>query len=112
LLGVVGGIVGVIIGLLLGLLLGSVLASLLHVSTREGAAGYFMVAVALIVTVVVAPLTIIFTLYWRGVRKAWLSPGLIIVCVSILGIAATGLGAWYMTAPHPECERANTAPGI
>jgi hypothetical protein len=100
LLGIVGGIVGIIIGLLLGLLLGSILASSLNVSTREGEAGYFMVAVGLIVTAVVAPLTIIFTLYWRGVRKVWLLLGLIIVCVSIFGIAAAGVGAWYMTQPH------------
>jgi hypothetical protein len=100
LLGILGGIIGLVIGALLGLLLGSLLASAFHVTTMEGAAGYFAVTVALIITAIVTPLSIILTLYWRGVRRIWLLIGLFIVCVSIFGIAAASFGAWYMAQPH------------
>src|SRR6266487_5751634 len=72
LLGILGGIIGIAAGLFLGFALGSALAAVFHVSTFEGGAGYFAAAIALLVTVVVAPACILFTLYWRGVRSIWL----------------------------------------
>jgi hypothetical protein len=71
------GLVGGAIGFGLGLALGGGLAAAFHVSSMEGAAGYFAVAIALIVTVLSAPGGILLTLYWRGVRKMWLLIGLI-----------------------------------
>jgi len=100
LLGIVGGIIGIGAGLFLGFALGSGLAAAFHVSSFEGGAGYFAVAIALLVTVIVTPALIILTLYWRGVRSIWLFIGLVIVCVSMAAIGASGLGIWYAAQPH------------
>ena len=100
LLGIVGGIIGIAAGLLLGFALGAALAAALHVPSREGEAAYFTVAIALILTCIVAPVSILFTLYWRGVRSIWLFIGLVIVCVSIAAIGASGLGIWYAAQQH------------
>jgi hypothetical protein len=100
LFGILAGVVGVAAGLALGAALGSVLASAFHVSTMEGEAGYFAVAIALMVALVVTPSAILLTLYWRGVRRIWLFVGLITVSLSIVAIAAAGFGLWYMRQPH------------
>jgi hypothetical protein len=100
LLGILAGIVGVACGLILGFAVGSAFAAALHVPSREGEAAYFTVAIALIVTVIVTPLSILVTLYWRGVRSIWLFIGLVIVCVSMAAIAASGFGIWYAVQPH------------
>ncbi len=100
LLGILGGTVGLAGGLFLGFALGAALASAFHVSSFEGGAGYFAVSIAILVTIVVAPVVIVLTLYWRGTRGIWLFAGLIIVCVSMLAIAASGLGIWYAAQPH------------
>src|SRR5262249_2088637 len=100
LLGIVGGIIGLAAGLFLGFALGAVLARVLHISSFEGGAGYFAVAIALLVTVLVAPVAILFTLYWRGIRGIWLFIGLVIVCASMFAIGASGLGIWYAAQPH------------
>jgi len=63
---IVGGIVGIALGLGLGLLIGSALAAAFHVSQMEGAAGYFAVSIALIVTVVAVPVSILLTLSRRS----------------------------------------------
>ena len=100
LLGIVGGIIGIAVGLLLGFALGAALAAALHVPAREGESGYFAVAIALIVTCIVTPVSIVLMLYWRGVRSIWLFIGLVTVCVSIAAVAASGLGIWYAAQPH------------
>jgi hypothetical protein len=100
LLGIVGGIIGIAAGLFLGFALGAALAAALHVPSREGEAAYFTVAIALIVTCIVTPGSILFTLYWRGVRSIWLFIGLVMVCFSIAAIGASGLGIWYAAQPH------------
>jgi hypothetical protein len=87
-------------GLFLGFALGAALASVFHVSSFEGGAGYFAISIAILVTIVVAPVVITVTLYWRGTRGIWLFVGLIIVCVSMFAIAASGLGIWYAAQPH------------
>jgi len=92
LLGIVGGIIGLAAGLFLGFALGAILAKVLHISSFEGGAGYFAILVALLVTVLVAPVAILLTLYWRGIRGIWLFIGLVIVCVSMFAIGASGLG--------------------
>jgi uncharacterized membrane protein YfcA len=91
LFGILGGIIGIGAGLFLGFALGAVLAAALHVPSREGEAGYSTVAIALIVTCIVTPVSILVTLYWRGVRSIWLFIGLVMVCVSI---AATEHLVW------------------
>ena len=100
LFGILGGIIGLVAGLFLGFALGSALAAAFHVSTFEGEAGYFAAAIALIVTVIVTPSTILLTLYWRGVRRMWLFVGLVVVGVSIAAITASGFGIWYAGQPH------------
>jgi len=49
LFGILAGIVGGVVGLVLGIFLGSALAAAFHVSPMEGGAGYFAVAIALLV---------------------------------------------------------------
>lgn len=100
LLAILGGIIGIGAGLLLGFALGAALAAAFHVSTFEGEAGYFAVAIALLVTFIVTPVSILLALYWRGVRSIWLFIGLVIVCVSIAAIGASGFGIWYAAQPH------------
>jgi hypothetical protein len=100
LLGIVGGIIGVAAGSFLGFALGAILASAFHVSSFEGGAGYFAIAIAILVTVVVAPVVILVTLYWRGIRGIWLFIGLVVVSVSMFAIAASGVGIWYAAQPH------------
>ena len=100
LLGILGGIVGLAGGLFLGFALGAALASVFHVSSFEGGAGYFAISIAILATIVVAPVVIVLTLYWRGTRGTRLFVGLIIVCVSMFAIAASGLGIWYAAQPH------------
>jgi ABC-type antimicrobial peptide transport system permease subunit len=64
LFGILAGVVGVAVGLGVGIALGSVLAAAFHVSPMEGGAGYFAVAISLMVALVVTPASILLTLYW------------------------------------------------
>ena len=100
LLGIIGGIIGLAAGLFLGFALGAILARVMHISSFEGGSGYFAISIALLVTVFVAPVVILLTLYWRGIRGIWLFIGLVIVFVSMFAIAASGLGIWYAAQPH------------
>jgi hypothetical protein len=100
LLRIVGGIIGLAFGLFLGFALGAILTRVMHISSFEGGAGYFAVAIALLVTIIVAPLAIVLTLFWRGIRGIWLFIGLLIVFVSMFAIGASGLGIWYAAQPH------------
>lgn len=100
LLGISAGIIGLAAGLFLGFALGAALASALHISSFEGGSGYFAIVIALLVTIIVTPLSIVLTLYWRGVRSIWLFIGLVIVCISMAAIGASGFGLWYAAQPH------------
>jgi hypothetical protein len=100
LLGIVGGIIGLAAGLFLGFALGAMLARVMHISSFEGGAGYFAISIAILVTILVAPVAILLTLYWRGIRGIWLFIGLVIVFVSMFAIGASGLGIWYAAQPH------------
>jgi hypothetical protein len=100
LFGILAGAVGGAGGLVLGIALGSALAAALHVSPMEGGAGYFAVAIALVVALIVTPVSILFTLYWRGIRGIWLFIGLIVVCLAIVAIAGAAVGLWYARQPH------------
>ena len=100
LLGIAGGIIGLTAGLFLGFALGAILAKAMHISSFEGGAGYFAIAIAILVTVVVAPVVILVTLYWRGIRGVWLFIGLVVVSVSMFAMAASGVGIWYAAQPH------------
>lgn len=70
LFGILAGFIGVGGGLILGFALGSALATALHVSPMEGGAGYFAVTIALIVTLIVTPSSILVVLYWRGMAAS------------------------------------------
>jgi ABC-type antimicrobial peptide transport system permease subunit len=64
LLGILGGIIGLGVGLFLGFALGAALAAAFHVSTFEGEAGYFAVAIAILVTLVVTPWNALSSTRW------------------------------------------------
>lgn len=100
LFGILAGIVGGVVGLVLGIFLGSALAAAFQVSPMEGGAGYFAVAIALLVGALVTPTSIVLTLYWRGIRGIWLFVGLIAVCCAIGAVTTAGFGLWYMAQPH------------
>jgi hypothetical protein len=100
LFGILAGIIGIAAGLFLGFALGAALAAAFHVSGFEGGAGYFAAAIALLVAAIVTPSSILLTLYWRGIRGLYLFIGLIAVCLSIVAIAASGVGIWYAGQPH------------
>src|SRR5438067_8352297 len=100
LLGIIAGIIGLAAGVFLGFALGAALASVFDVSSFEGGAGYFAIAIAIIVTILVTPVATVVTLYWRGIRGIWLFIGLVIVCVSMFAIATAGFGIWYAAQPH------------
>ena len=100
LFGIIAGIIGIAAGLILGFALGAALAAAFHVSSFEGEAGYFAAFIALLVTCTVAPGLVLLTLYWRGIRGAFLFVGLVAVSLSIVVIAASGFGIWYARQPH------------
>jgi hypothetical protein len=100
LLGMCAAVIGGIGGALVGGLIGSVLASGMHVSSREGESGYFIIFVALIVIAVATPAAVLVTLYWRGVRKWWLLVGTVVVFCGIFAVSAAGFGLWYARQPH------------
>jgi hypothetical protein len=100
LFGILAGIIGIAAGLFLGFALGAALAAAFHVSSFEGGAGYFAAAIALLVTCIVAPGLVLFTLHWRGTRGVYLFVGLIAVCISLVLIAVSGFGIWYAGQPH------------
>jgi hypothetical protein len=64
LLGILGGIIGMGVGLFLGFALGAALAAAFHVSTFEGEAGYFSVAIAILATLVVTPWNALSSTRW------------------------------------------------
>jgi hypothetical protein len=100
LIAMVGGLIGAAVGALLGGLLGSLLASAMHVSSREGEAGYFVIFIALVVIALASPTAVLLTLYWRGVRRWWLLLGLVVTFFGIAAVGAGGFGLWYMNQPH------------
>ena len=93
-------VLGGVVGALVGGLIGSVLASAMHVSSREGESGYFVIFIALIGIVIAAPAAAILTLYWRGVRKVWLLVGTILAFTGIFLVAGSVFGIWYSAQPH------------
>jgi MFS family permease len=100
LFGILAAAVGGVVGAFAGGAIGSLLASAMHVPSREGEAGYFVVFIALIGMVVATPATVILTLYWRGVRSVWLLFGTIFSIGAILVVIAAGFGIWYAAQPH------------
>lgn len=99
-LGMVAGVVGAAVGLGGGIALGATLARAFHVSQMEGGAGYFAVGIALFVAAITTPLSILLTLYWRGIRKMFLLLGLLAACIGLVALAGAGFGIWYAAQPH------------
>jgi hypothetical protein len=93
-------VIGGLIGAFGGGAIGALLASAMHVSSREGESGYFVVFIALIGIVIAMPAAVLLTLYWRGVRSVWLLLGTIASIVGIFLIIAAGFGIWYSAQPH------------
>lgn len=93
-------VIGGLIGAFGGGGIGTLLASAMHVSSREGESGYFVIFVALIGIVIATPLAVLLTLYCRGVRRVWLLLGTIASIGGILLVAAAGFGIWYSARPH------------
>src|SRR5262249_54965706 len=61
---------------------------------------YFAVAIALLVTVLVAPVAILFTLYWRGKRGILVFFGLVVGLASVFVICASCFGVLCGAQPH------------
>ena len=111
LLGIVGGIIGLAAGLFLGFALGAILAKVLHISSFEGGAGYFAILVALLVTVLVAPVAIDallarntrdLAIHWAGDR----------LCVDVCDWRIWFGDLVCSSATRSESERANAAARI
>jgi hypothetical protein len=100
LLGMVAAVVGGIAGGVLGGLIGSLLAGAMHVSSREGESGYFVISIALIGIVLCAPAVVVLMLYRRGLRRLWLLIGTLVSFGAIIAVGAAGFGAWYASQPH------------
>jgi hypothetical protein len=100
LFGMVAAIVGGVAGGVLGGLIGSLLASAMHVPSREGESGYFVISIALIGIVLCAPTAVILMLHRRGLRSWWLFIGTLAAFAGIIAIGAAGFGAWYSAQPH------------
>ena len=99
-LGILAAVIGGLIGAFGAGAIGALLANAMHVSSREGESGYFVVFIALIGIVLVTPTAIVLTLYWRRVRGVWLLLGTIASIGGLLLIIAAGFGIWYSAQPH------------
>lgn len=98
--GMLAAAIGGLIGALGGGAIGSLLAGAMHVPSREGEAGYFVILIALVCIVIAIPSAVLLALYWRGVRSVWLLLGTIASIAGILVVCAAGFGIWYAMQPH------------
>ncbi len=97
LLGLAGGTVGFIAGALIS----GVIAGALHMSTMEGARGYFAIAVGFPSGLIGMVVTIILTLRWRGVTNIAGVLGHSLAAVGgLVAVAAAGVGLYYLSIPH------------
>ncbi len=96
------GLLGGAAGFFAGALISAVVAGALHMSTMEGARGYFAVAVGLPAGLLGMVVTVILTLRWRGVTNlASVLGGSLATFGGLVALAAAGVGLYYISTPHP-----------
>jgi hypothetical protein len=94
------GLVGLGVFFFIGALIASFAAGPLHISTMEGARGYFAALVGMIAGVIGFIGAAWLVLRWRGVRGVRVALGGIAAFALIIVSAASAVGIWYSMQPH------------
>ena len=96
----IAGLVGVAVFFFIGALISSFAAGPLHISTMEGARGYFAALVGIIAGVFGFIGAAWLVLRRRGVRGVRVAVGGIAALALIIVSAAAAVGIWYSMQPH------------
>jgi hypothetical protein len=96
----IAGLVGFGLVFFIGALIASVAAGPLHISTMEGARGYFAVLAGVLAGVIGFIGAIWLVLRRRGVRGVRVAVGGIAAFALIIVSAASAVGIWYSMQPH------------
>ena len=81
-------------------LAGIAAAPVFHISTMEGAQGYFAVAIGLLLGVAGAVALIWLAARWRGLRGLNIVLSGVAALATVFALAAAAVGAWYAVQPH------------
>src|SRR5205814_9889233 len=100
LIAAIAGLVGLGVFFFIGALIASFAAGPLHISTMEGARGYFAALVGMIAGVLGFVGAAWLVLRRRGVRGARVALGGIAAFALIIGSAASAFGCWYSMQSH------------
>jgi len=100
LIAAVAGLVGFGLTLFIGALIASFVAAPLHISTMEGARGYFAMLIGMLAGVVGFIGAVWLVLRRRGVRGARVAIGGIAAFALFIVSAASAVGIWYSMQPH------------
>jgi hypothetical protein len=100
LLGAVAGLVGFGVVFFIGALIASFVAGALHISTMEGARGYFAALGGMLAGVIGFVGAVWLVLRRRGVRGVRVALGGIAAFALIIVSAASAVGIWYSMQPH------------
>jgi hypothetical protein len=96
----IAGLVGFGVFLFIGALIASFAAAPLHISTMEGARGYFAILIGMLAGVVGFVGAVWLVLRRRGVRGVRVAVGGIAALALIIVSAASAVGIWYSMQPH------------
>src|SRR5439155_166876 len=94
------GLVGFGVFLFIGALIASFAAGPLHISTMEGAGGYFAILIGMLTGVVGFVGAVWLVLRRRGVRGVRVAVGGIAAFALIIVSAASVVGIWYLIQPN------------
>jgi hypothetical protein len=94
------GLLGFGVCLFIGALIASFVAAPLHISTMEGARGYFAMLIGILAGVVGFVGAVWLVLRRRGVRGVRVALGGIAAFALIIVSAASAVGIWYSMQPH------------
>jgi len=96
----IAGLVGLGVFFFIGALIASFAAGPLHISTMEGARGYFAALAGMLAGVVGFVAAVWLVLRRRGVRGVKVALGGVAAFVLIIVSAAAAVGIWYSMQPH------------
>ena len=108
LIAAIAGLVGLGVFFFIGALIASFAAGPLHISTMEGARGYFAALVGMIAGVFGFIGAAWLVLRRRGVRGVRVAVGGIAAFALIIVSAASAVGIWYSMQPHASIETARS----
>src|SRR5438128_3139452 len=94
------GLLGFGVALFIGALIASFVAAPLHISTMEGARGYFAALAGMLAGVLGFVGAVWLVLHRRGVRGVQVALGGIAAFALIIVSAASAVGIWYSMQPH------------